>query len=140
MKYEDKPFSVESETFYKSVTRVTFHPMNEVTWIHPHHRKGDVIYKRNLFTLFRKKVKKVITEDMYRTYGMESHYDCPASEYAERNGYLLIDGKLYHKPCVIVETTTSKDNRTLKFNTNAEALSYVDSLKKNCCKCENNLL
>lgn len=140
MNYENKPFSVESEVFYKSVTRVTFSPISEVTWARPYRKKGDVIYRRNLFTLFRKKVKKVFTEDIYRSYTLDSHYDYTASEYAERNGYLIIDGKMHQRANVVIETSTSKDGRILKFDTNAEALSYIATLKENCRKCENNLL
>jgi hypothetical protein len=140
MNYENKSFSVESETFYKSVTRLTFNPIREVTWAHPYRKKGDVIYRRNLFTLFRKRVKKVITEDIYREYGWHEHYDYTASEYAERNGYLIIDGKMHQRASVVIETSTSKDNRILQFDTNTEALSYIASLKENCKKCENNLL
>jgi hypothetical protein len=140
MNYDEKPFSVESETFYRSITRITFNPIREVTWLNPYRKKGEVIYRRNLFTLFRKKVKKVITEDMYRSYGYDSHYDCSASEYAARNGYLIIDGKMHQRANVVIETSTSKDGRVLKFDTNAEALSYIATLKENCRKCENNLL
>lgn len=140
MNYTDKPFSMDSEAFYRSITRISYTPLREVTWIKIHRRKGDVIYKRNLFTLFRKKVKEVVQEDIIREVGWGDYCYYPISKYAQSHNYLLIDGKMYSKPQVFIETNVKDTNRTVKFDTEAEALSYISTLKENCRKCENNLL
>lgn len=140
MNYTDKPFSMDSETFYRSITRISYTPLREVTWIKIYRRKGDVIYKRNLFTLFMRKVKEVVKEDIIRETGWGDYYYYPISEYAQSHNYLLIDGKMYAKPQVFIETNVKDTNRTVKFDTEAEALSYISTLKENCRKCENNLL
>jgi len=140
MNYTNRSFSMESEAFYKSITRITYNPLKEVTWIKIHHKKGDVIYRRNLFTLFRKKVKEVVQEDIIRDTGWGDYYYYPISSYAKNHDYLIIDGKMYVRPNVQIETNVKDTNRTVKFDTEAEALSYISALKENCRKCENNLL
>lgn len=140
MNYTNKPFSMDSEAFYRSIVRITYSPLKEVTWAKVHHKKGDVIYKRNLFTLFRKKVKEVVQEDIIREVGWGDYYYYPISKYAKNNDYLIIDGKMFVKPCVHIETNVKDTSRMVKFDTEAEALSYISTLKENCRKCENNLL
>ena len=140
MNYTNRSFSLESETFYKSITRITYNPLKEVTWIKIRHKKGDVIYRRNLFTLFRKRVKKVIQEDIIIETGWGDCYYYPVSSYAENHGYLIIDGKMYVRPNVHIETNVKDGDRTVKFDTEAEALNYISSVKENCRKCGNNLL
>ena len=74
MNYEtNKEFSLDSEGFYRSILRITYTPIKKVTWTNIHRKKGDVIYKRNLFTLFRKKVKEVVQEDVIREYGFDAN-------------------------------------------------------------------
>ena len=140
MNYTNKPFSMDSEAFYRSIVRITYSPLKEVTWAKVHHKKGDVIYKRNLFTLFRKKVKEVVQEDIIRDTGWRDYYHYPISQYADRYDYLIIDGKMFVKPYVQIETNVKDTNRKVKFDTEAEALSYISAIKENCKKCGNNLL
>jgi hypothetical protein len=136
----NKPFSLESEEFYKSIIRVIYSPSEKVTWVIPYRRKGDVIYRRNLFTLFKKKVKEVVQEDIIRETGWGDYYYSTISEYAKKNNHLIIDGVLYTKPRVLIETNVKDGNRIVKFETEAEAMNYITSLKENCKKCGNNLL
>ena len=140
MNYTNKPFSMDSEAFYRSIVRITYSPLKEVTWAKVYHKKGDVIYKRNLFTLFRKKVKEVVQEDIIRDTGWGDYYYYPISQYADRYDYLIIDGKMFVKPHVQIETNVKDTNRKVKFDTEAEALSYISAIKENCKKCGNNLL
>lgn len=131
---------MDSEAFYRSIVRITYHPLEEVTWAKVYHKKGDVIYKRNLFTLFRKKVKEVVQEDIIREAGWGDYYYSPISEYANKYDYLIIDGKMFVKPYVQIDTNVKDASRKVKFDTETEALSYISTLKENCRKCENNLL
>lgn len=131
---------MDSEAFYRSIVRITYYPLKEVTWIKAYRKKGDIIYKRNLFTLFRKKAKGIVEEDIIRDIGWGEYYYYPISQYANMHGYLIIDGKMFIKPYVRIETNVKDTNRDVKFDTEAEALSYVSSLKENCKKCGNNLL
>ena len=139
MNYTNQPFSLESETFYKSITRISYTPMKEVTGVKLYRKKGDVIYKRNLFTLFRKRIKEIIQEDIIRDRWGDYYY-YSISEYARRYNYLIVDGKLYERPCVYVETNTKDTTRSVKFDSETEALDYISSIKENCRKCKNNLL
>lgn len=136
----NKPFSLESEEFYKSIIRVIYSPSEKVTWVTPYRRKGDVIYRRNLFTLFKKKVKEVVQEDIIRETGWGDYYYSTISEYAKKNNNLIIDGVLYTKPRVFIETNVKDGNRNERFETEADAMNYIMSLKENCKKCGNNLL
>lgn len=141
MNYEtNKQFSLDSEGFYRSILRITYTPIKKVTWIKVYRKKGDVVYKRNLFTLFRKKVKEVVQEDIIRDTGWGDYYYYKISDYAKRNNYLIIDGELHTKARVDVETNVKDGNRIIQFETEADALAYVASLKENCKKCGNNLL
>ena len=141
MNYEtNKQFSLDSENFYKSIIRVTYTPIKKVTWIKVYRKKGDVIYKRNLFTLFRKRVKEVVQEDIIRDSGLGEYYYYKISDYAKRYNYLIIDGEIHSKARVDIETNVKDGNRVLTFDTEADAMSYVASLKENCKKCGNNLL
>jgi hypothetical protein len=85
-------------------------------------------------------VKEVIQEDMIRETGWGEYYYYPISSYAKNHDYLIIDGKMYVRPNVHIETNVKDGDRTVKFDTEAEALSYISALKENCRKCENNLL
>ena len=136
----NKPFSLESEEFYKSIIRVTYSPPEKVTWVKTHRKKGDVLYKRNLFTLFKKKVKGVVQEDIIRETRWDDYCYYTISEYAKKNNYLIIDGVLYTKPRVFIETNVKDGNRSERFETEAEAMNYITSLKEKCKKCGNNLL
>lgn len=137
--------TMESVTFYKSIVRVDFKPMEKVPstsiYHRPSHRKGEVIYKRNLLTGFRKKVKKIFTEDvwMHSSYGEFVSWD-NIQQHADRCDLLIIDGELYYKPIVVIESSVKDGGRTIKFDSNIEALEYMHNLKEKCKLCENTLL
>lgn len=130
--------TLNSSTFYKSIVRIDFRPMEKVTaYFHqPKHRKGDVIYKRNFFT-GKKKVVKVYEED---TWLYHDSWEMGINEYAKRCDHLVVDGELYYRPWVTIETTNKDNNRTVKFDSNVEALDYIADIKEKCKLCENNLL
>lgn len=137
--------TLDSSAFYKSIVRVDFKPMEKVSsnslYHKPTHRKGDVLYKRNLFTGFKKKVKKVFTEDVWAnsSYGEFISWD-NIYQHAERSGLLVIDGELYYRPHVIIETSFKGGDRTIKFDSNVEAAEFMRDLKEKCKMCENTLL
>ena len=137
-----KKQTLESTAFYKSIIRVDFRPIEKATsrYHRPRYKKGDVIYERGLLTGFRKKVKKVYTEDIWRVEVGYSYEDVGIHEYAKRNGLLVIDGELYLRPWIQIETTNKDNNRTIRFDTNSEAIEYMRDLKEKCNLCENNLL
>lgn len=142
MNYNDKSYSLDSNTFFKSIVKIDFVPMAEITssYHKPRYKKGDVLYKRRLFR--KKKVKKVFDEDMW------VYSDCWGErselmniyEYAKKCDFIALDGKLYFRPAVRIETTHKDNNRYIKFDTNQEANDYIASLKEKCKLCENSLL
>lgn len=138
-----KKCSLDSDTFYKSIVRVEFRPVEKVTSTYhkPKYKKGDVIYKRNLFTGFKKKIKKVFTEDtwMKTAYGEFIGW-ANIHEYADWNGMLVVDGNLCWKPWIQIETINKGNNRTIKFENNDDAIKYMREIKEKCKICGNNLL
>lgn len=140
---EIKRCSLDSDTFYKSIVRVDFRPAEKVTskFHKPCHKKGDVIYERNFFTGFRKKVKKVFTEDtwMKTTHGEFLGW-VNIHEYAEWCGLLVVNGELCWKPLIQIETTNKTNDRTVKFENNDDAIKYMREIKEKCKICGNNLL
>ena len=137
-----KKQSLDSITFYKSIINVELVPMSKVTsYFHrPRFKKGDVEYTRGILTGFRKKVKKVYTENLWRIETGYSYADVGIHEYASRNGLLVIDNELYYKPVVRIETTNKDNNRTIKFDCNDDAVKYMREIKEKCKLCENSLL
>ena len=133
--------SLDSAAFFKSIMRFKLHPMEEVC-SEPTHKKGDVIYKRNLFTGFRKKAKKVYTEDTWDRSRWGEPLIAPMNihQYAAYFGYLVRDNRLYSKPYVFIETSNKNNNRTIKFNSNEEAFEYMRKVKEKCAKFGNKLL
>lgn len=97
------------------------------------------MYKRNFFT-GKKKVIRVYVEDIwtYDTYG--GTIELTINEYAKKCDLLVIEGELYRRPVVTIETTNKDNNRTITFENNIEALDYIAEIKENCKLCENNLL
>ena len=133
--------TLNSSTFYKSIIRIDFRPIEKVTsrYHKPRHKKGEVVYKRNFFT-GKKKVIRVYVEDIwtYDTYG--GPIEMTINEYAKKCDLLVIEGELYRRPVVTIETTNKDNNRTITFENNIEALDYIAEIKENCKLCENNLL
>jgi len=140
MNLQAQECSYQSDTFYKSIMRVSFFPMKPANIV-PSHKKGEVIYRRNLLTLFRRKVKRVVAEDEIRECGWETVYHTPVSDYVKSHSYLmLVDGVIHCRPKVVIESSIKDGGRTVYFNTNEEALDYIKTLKEKCKLCENNLL
>ena len=137
-----KKQSLDSTTFYKSIINVELVPMSKATsYFHrPSIKKGDIEYTRSLLTGFRKKIKKVYTEDLWRIVVGYSHVDVGIHEYASRNGLLVVDNELYYKPVVKIETTNKDNNRTIKFDCNDDAVKYMREIKEKCKLCGNSLL
>ena len=120
--------------------RVSFTPMKQAN-IPISHKKGEVIYKRNPFTLFRKKVKRVVAEDEIVEFGWENRYYTPVTEYVKSRRYLmLVDGVIHYRPTVLIESSIKDGNRTKYFDSDEQALDYIKTLKEKCKLCENNLL
>ena len=134
--------SLDSTTFYRSIVNVEFVPMSKATsyYHRPRIKKGDVVYTRSFFTGFRKKVKKVYTEDLWRIEVGYEYRNVDIYEYAKHNGLLVVDNELHYKPVVRIETTNKDNNRTVKFDSNDEAIKYMRDLKEKCKLCENSLL
>ena len=133
--------TLNSSTFYKSIIRIDFRPIEKVTsqYHKPRHKKGEVVYKRNFFT-GKKKVVRVYTEDVWIHNGYDRPIEMNVNEYAKRCDLLVIEGELYRRPVVIIETTNKDNNRTITFENNIEALDYIADIKEKCKLCENNLL
>lgn len=143
MKNDIKKYSLESDTFYKSITRVTFTPIEEFTSYDILHKRGDVEYKCNLFTLFEKKVKKVYTDNIIktRTWGYGCYDEISMEGFVRKNKTLFIkDDKIYHKAEVLIETNIKDGDRLIRFENNDEAINYMNLLKQNCKKFDNTLI
>jgi len=137
-----KAYSLESEAFYKSIVRINFTPIAEVTWVKTKHKKGDIQYKCNLFTGFKKKVKKVYTDDIIDVYNNSGGYcyETTLNEYADRRGYLIRDNKLFVPAKVDVETNIKDVSRHKYFESNEDAINYINLVKQNCKTVGNTLI
>ena len=140
MNTDMKAYSLESDTFYKSITRVSFTPMREITWYRTIHKKGDVIYKCNLFTGFKKKVKKVCTDDIIEINHWGEKYETSMQNFAENHGYVVKEGKLFQKANVHIETNIKDGNRTISFDSNEDAVNHMNLVKQNCKTFGNTLI
>ena len=141
MNTDMKAYSLESDTFYKSITRVSFTPIKEITCFKILHKKGDVEYGCNLFTGFKKKVKKVYTDNIIKVeYGCGESYKTSMQKYAERFKYLIKDDKLFSKAKVEIETNIKGGDRTLSFDSNEDAINHMNLVKQNCKTFGNTLI
>lgn len=127
-----KAYSLESDTFYKSITRVSFTPIKEITWYRTIHKKGDIKYKCNLFTGFKKKAVEVYDDDIIEINHWGDIYTISIQQYAENHNYLAKEGKLFSKAKVCIETNIKNGDRTLSFDSNEDAINHVNLIKQNC--------
>ena len=140
MNTDMKAYSLESDTFYKSITRVRFTQIKEITWYKVIHKKGDIKYKCNLFTGFKKKVAKTYDDDIIKVNFYGDVYETPIKQFAENHGYLLKDGKMFNRATVNIQTNIKDGNRTLSFDSNEEAVNYMNLIKQNCKTFNNTLI
>ena len=122
----------KSAAYYKSITGIEFVPTSFVD-IQPKYRKGDLIRRVKIFGYV---IKERYAEcDLYETY--DGLVD--VKRYAEyRNIRVDQNGNLYRPAKVVVEFT--KTNEYNHFDSDEEALTFINDLRNKCNSCDNKLM
>ena len=120
-----------SKSFYKNIEVVNFVPLEKTTRFCPVYKAGEIVKRRFLFWTIH---TKTIEKDLYHTgSGLMNIYD-----YASYVGLIVINGELYRRARVEIKLNGKWENSS--FNSNDEALTYINNLKENCKKVGNELL
>ena len=130
-------FSLQTDALYRDITEIRFIPEEEIE-VTQSRKVGDKRYWKflGILPLFRYRVKRNCyhLKDDKSTFfhDMEDLVEFYGKEY-----YLMRDGKVYRKSIVEI-CRTNKDNKGKKrFNSDADALSYIENLKEKCKNCGN---
>jgi len=133
----------KSRKYYAGITGIKFVPKQHLDFGPPKIKKGDVIPCKK-FLFFKPKIKYAQT-DLYEVYDYD--YDgCTYKSYLSphdfaRRKFVYYDkdnNEFYRKARVIIYY--EKDSKVSIFDSDDEAISFIEELKEKCKKCGNELL
>jgi hypothetical protein len=138
-----KAQQLKSSEYYTGIIDVSFIPESEIP-IELKARKGDPVYEyRGLFGNKRVQVGEY-QEDKFSISDTEDYHSYCCGETlgnleSSRYHRIVRDGKLYRQAKV---TATQKNGKsdTIWFNTNDDAINYLEEVKNKCSQCGNKLL
>lgn len=135
---------LKSKAYYSKIVGIKFTPRTKFFPSRkPVYKKGDIIPgKKHLFR--KNEISKCAETDLYESY--ISYYDysetvlLTAAEYAKQIGvsYDSENEEFYRKPKIVIEFI--KDSESRSFDSDVEALNFLNSLKEKCRKCGNEIL
>ena len=141
MKDKYKAQQLKSSEYYSSVVDVSFYPEYEL-FPKKVASKGDPIYERHGFFGMKKIKVGEIEADRYDFYDPavyhSSSYNKTLAELGLEESRVVRDNKLYRKAKVVV--TTQKGSNSTWFNTNEDAIEFLEDVKTKCGQCGNKLL
>jgi hypothetical protein len=132
---------LKSSEYYGSVIDISFYPEYE---LYPRKvaSKGDPIYERRGFLGIKKIKVGEIDADRYDFYDSavyhSSNYNKTLDELGLEESRVVRDNKLYRKAKVVI--TTKKGTESSWFNTNEDAIEFLEDVKTKCGQCGNKLL
>lgn len=142
MNEQYKAQQLKSSEYYTGVIDVRFTPEVEIP-IERITKKGDPIYEYHGFFGNKKVQVGEYQEDKFCLKDPEDYHSYYSQTLSslESNRYHRIarNGKLYRQSKVIV-TQKNGASDTTWFNTNDEAVSYLEDVKSKCSQCGNKLL
>ena len=128
-----KAQQLKSSEYYTGVIDVRFTPEVEIH-IERTTKKGDPIYEYHGF-FGNKKVQVGEYQEDYHSYCSGTLSSLESSRYHR----ISRNGRLYRQSKVTV-TQKNGASDTIWFNTNDEAVSYLEDVKSKCSQCGNKLL
>ena len=142
MSKEYKLQELKSSEYYSHVTSLTFKPEYE---LEPKKEvsKGDPIYKTSWFKSVKVGEEE---EDLYSLWDMEfgsSHYahsPVPLRKLASRDAHRVVHGNKVYRQAVVKIGKKSGYTEDNWFNTNEEAIEFLEDVKSKCNQCGNKLL
>ena len=134
-------FKLHTSALYRDITEIEFTPEEEMKTVLTH-KAGDRHYWRflGILPLWEYTVKK----NNYKLIGKYSSSRIFKSldeilDWYGTGRHLIRDNKIYHKAGVFVRCINRNNNETRYFTSDAEALNYVEELKRKCKECGNTL-
>ena len=127
-------FELNSKALYKEITKISFSPKKMVNIIKKYN-KGDKIWWKWLgfIPIFHYKAYNDLYECAYWGYGLKT-----IEELCEYFSHSIIEeDKIFIQ--AMVEVKTTKGYLDKYFDTNEEAVNYIDTLKKHCKEVGNDL-
>ena len=137
-----KEQTLKSSEYYANVVNVSFVPEFELPELKKVVSKGDPIYERR--GLFRRRMVEIGKEDNDRyDFHDPKHYYWgywkTLEELADIGQHRIAKkGKIYRQSKVTVATKSGTD--TNWFNTNEDAMKFMEDVKSKCSSCGNKLL
>ena len=134
-------FKLHTSALYRDITEIEFTPEEEMKTVLTR-KAGDRHYWRflGILPLWEYTVK----ENVYKLTGNynSSHVFKSLNDILDYYGtarHLIRDNKIYHKAEVFVRCINRNNNETRYFTSDAEALNYIEELKRKCKECGNTL-
>lgn len=122
-----KGYTLRGKDYYSNIRGIRFEPIKKYD-VALYYKKGEKKVTKFLGFVLS---EQTFEEDLYKRYG--NLYT--SEELVEKVGYLFImGGEIYEKAAVTV------DDKCWRFETNAEAEDFIETLKRNCEKAGNPLL
>ena len=138
-----KEFSLESSAWFRTIKAITFTPTKEVN-VTKRYSKGDKKYWKlfGLIPLF----SYVVKDDLYTTFeiglNIRSNKLYTLKDIQRESWYPLDfnnDGKLYRLAKVYISTIDRSNSRNKYFESNEEAMKFINDLKIKCKEVGNEL-
>lgn len=132
--------SYKSEAYYKSIVGLEFEPL-KITHRQPKFLKGQLIKRKSIFGF--KLSEKYAEEDLYEIIdyrGYESKKSLVNKEEYANFHHLAIteNGDFAYKAKVHIHIPNNSSHYS--FNTDNEAIEFLNDLKEKCMKCGNRLM
>jgi hypothetical protein len=141
MKDKYKAQQLKSSEYYSSVVDVSFYPEFELP-VKKVASKGDPIYRECGFLGLKKEKVGEVDEDQYDYYEPGeyiSYHKSTLSELESRKYHRVVrDGKLCRN--ARVEVVNKKGTDVTWFDTNGDAVEFLEDVKVKCGQCGNKLL